>query len=75
MYRSSSRICDLLNYVRNLRFEDKLNYGSLPKVFRNLYLRRGFKYDIFFDWTILEFQRTAEDVAETRAPSSVDKKT
>jgi hypothetical protein len=43
-------------------------------VFGNLYSRQGFKYDNVFDWTILDFRRTAENVAETRVTRTVDKK-
>jgi hypothetical protein len=40
-----------MNYVRSLGWEVKPDYSYLRKIFRNLYLARGFKYDNVFDWT------------------------
>jgi len=40
-----------MEYVRSLEWDDKPNYSYLRKIFRNLYLKRGFKYDNVFDWT------------------------
>lgn len=43
------------NHVRSLQFKDKPNYSYLRKIFRNLFVREGFKYDNVFDWTVLKF--------------------
>ncbi|ORY91035.1 kinase-like domain-containing protein [Syncephalastrum racemosum] len=40
-----------LNYTRSLRFDDKPDYKYLHKLFSNLYVRQGYKYDYVFDWT------------------------
>jgi len=42
-----------LNYCRTLHFEDKPDYAYLRKLFRDLFLREGHKYDVLFDWTAL----------------------
>jgi len=43
-----------LNYCRSLHFEDKPDYAYLRKLFRDLFLREGQKYDAMFDWTTLK---------------------
>jgi casein kinase I homolog HRR25 len=49
-----------LNYTRSLRFDDKPDYSYLRKIFRDLLLREGFRYDYVFDWTINKCQRNAQ---------------
>jgi casein kinase I homolog HRR25 len=44
-----------LKYVRNLAFDGRPDYRYLRKLFRNLFFRKGFKYDYVFDWTIKNF--------------------
>ncbi|CCH44422.1 putative casein kinase [Wickerhamomyces ciferrii] len=41
-----------LNYTRSLRFEDKPDYIYLRRLFRDLFLREGYKYDYIFDWAL-----------------------
>eukprot|EP01118_Nematostelium_gracile_P003650 TRINITY_DN1421_c0_g1_i1.p1 TRINITY_DN1421_c0_g1~~TRINITY_DN1421_c0_g1_i1.p1 ORF type:complete len:399 (-),score=101.46 TRINITY_DN1421_c0_g1_i1:147-1343(-) len=41
-----------MNYCRSLHFEDKPDYAYLRKIFRDLFLKEGMKYDAMFDWTI-----------------------
>ena len=53
-----------MNYVRNLRHEDKPDYGYLQRIFRNLFRRQRFEYDQIFDWTIREYQRQSVECAE-----------
>ena len=40
-----------LNYSRSLRFDEKPDYSYLRKIFRDLFIREGFRYDYVFDWT------------------------
>lgn len=42
-------------YFHHVRSEEKLNYGYLLRLFRNLFGREGFDYDYVFDWTELKF--------------------
>lgn len=53
-----------MNYVRNLRQEDKPDYGYLRRIFRKLFRQQRFEYDQVFDWTILEYQRQSVESAE-----------
>jgi hypothetical protein len=46
-----------MDYVRNLHFEDKLDYTFLRKISRNLFRRRSLEHDSVFDWPLLEFQK------------------
>lgn len=41
-----------LNYNRSLRFDDKPDYGYLKRLFRELFVREGLRYDYVFDWTV-----------------------
>lgn len=57
-----------LKYARGLHFTDKPNYDYLVKLFRDLFIRKGFKYDAIFDWT------TATEEKEDKAqPKNGDK--
>ena len=54
--------CDLpkefatyLKYVRDLGFDEQPNYSYLRKLFRDLFVSKGFEYDRVFDWTIKKF--------------------
>lgn len=41
----------ILEYCRSIRFDDKPDYAYLRRLFRELYLRKGFRDDDVFDWT------------------------
>ena len=41
-----------LNYCRNLKFEEKPDYGYLKSLFKNLMHKSGFEYDFKYDWTV-----------------------
>jgi serine/threonine protein kinase len=53
-----------MNYVRNLRHEEKPDYRYIQRIFRNLFRRQGFEYDQVFDWTIREYQRQSVQCAK-----------
>ncbi|PVU94138.1 hypothetical protein BB559_003078 [Furculomyces boomerangus] len=46
-----------LNYTRSLRFDDKPDYSYLKRLFRDLFVRTGLKYDYVFDWTIFKREK------------------
>ena len=45
-------------YVRALDFGAKPDYSRLRRMFRDLFVRRGFQHDYVFDWTILKYMET-----------------
>ncbi|KMZ68122.1 Casein kinase I-like [Zostera marina] len=45
------------HYCRSLRFDDKPDYAYLKRLFRDLFIRQGFRFDYIFDWTILKYQQ------------------
>lgn len=42
-----------LNYTRSLRFDDKPDYAYLRKLFSELFIRKGYNFDLVYDWTPL----------------------
>lgn len=40
-----------MDYSLNLKFDDKPNYAKLRLMFKNLMKKKGFVYDLNFDWT------------------------
>jgi len=41
-----------LNYTRSLRFDDRPDYSYLRKIFRDIFLAQGYRYDYVYDWTV-----------------------
>lgn len=52
-----------LKYVRGLRFDEKPDYTSLRKIFRDLFVREQYAYDYMFDWTVMKHQRPESGTA------------
>jgi len=42
--------CLYLEYCRQLRFEDKPDYHYIKKLFKDVMVREGYKYDGLYDW-------------------------
>lgn len=59
-----------LNYCRSLRFDDKPDYAYLRRLFRELFLRKGFQLDFTFDWTV----RNAEKAQVEKDKKAEEKK-
>lgn len=51
------KFLEYMNYVKNLRFDDKPNYLFLRNLFRDLFKSEGYRYDYVFDWTLYKFQQ------------------
>mmetsp|Transcript_37669 Transcript_37669/g.33679 ORF Transcript_37669/g.33679 Transcript_37669/m.33679 type:complete len:94 (-) Transcript_37669:553-834(-) len=43
----------VLTYCRNLRFEDKPDYGYLRGLFKELFMKSGYEMDYQYDWNHL----------------------
>ena len=41
-----------LNYVRSLKFDQRPDYNYCRSLFRNCMERKGFEFDIKFDWIL-----------------------
>ena len=50
--RLIAEFANYLNYTRSLRFADKPDYAYLRKLFRDLFIRKGYVFDLVFDWTL-----------------------
>ncbi|CAG9330366.1 unnamed protein product [Blepharisma stoltei] len=44
-----------INYCRELKFEEKPDYGYLRRLFKDLFVREGYDYDYVYDWTLLNY--------------------
>jgi len=52
-----------LVYTKSLLFEEKPDYGYMRKLFRELFVREGYKYDAMFDWTTLKSGENPPEVS------------
>lgn len=50
------------DHVDFLDVDDKSKYSYLRKIFRDFFIREDFEYNQMFDWTILEYSMTMQDV-------------
>ena len=48
----SGEFANYITEVRALKFTDKPDYVHLRKIFRDLFIRKGYVYDCVYDWTI-----------------------
>lgn len=63
---------EYMNYVKNLRFDDKPDYGYLRKLFRDLFKRENYRYDYVFDWTLYKFQQQERQKEYKVADGQID---
>lgn len=49
-----------MDYVQALDFGQKPDYSRLRRMFRHLFVRRGFEHDYVFDWTILKYMESLQ---------------
>ena len=49
-----------MDRVRALDFGDKPDYSRLRRMFRDLFVRRGFEHDYIFDWTVRKFMESLQ---------------
>lgn len=63
---------EYMNYVKNLRFDDKPDYGYLRKLFRDLFKRENYRYDYVFDWTLYKFQQQERQKNYKAADGQID---
>jgi hypothetical protein len=49
-------------HVKALGFDDRPDYEHLKKLFRDLFVRKGYSYDNIFDWDLLPRNHTAMGV-------------
>jgi len=55
--------------VRGLRFDERPEYLTLRKLFRDCFIRLGYQYDYIFDWTVLKYQQ--EEILKPSAGPSL----
>jgi hypothetical protein len=45
-------LCQLLNYSRKLKFEERPDYQQLISMMRELFVREGYDFDFMYDWIV-----------------------
>lgn len=50
-----------LNYCRNLKFDEKPDYGYLKKIFKELFVKNGYEYDYVYDWLLIPYDKESDD--------------
>lgn len=50
-----------MEYVRNLKFEDRPDAQLLRKLFKDLFYRLGYEYDFVYDWMVKKSSSTTAD--------------
>jgi casein kinase I family protein HRR25 len=68
-----TEFCNYMNYVRNLRFDEKPDYSFVRKLFRDLFIRDGYHYDYVFDWTVKKMEKDGKQ--PSALPETVDNPT
>jgi hypothetical protein len=53
MFVSVAEFKSYFDHINSLRFEDRPDYDYLKRIFRELFFRKGFRYDNIYDWDIL----------------------
>ncbi|KAH8805229.1 casein kinase I [Xylogone sp. PMI_703] len=61
-----------MEYTRSLDFCQKPDYSYLRKLFRNLFVRQGFRFDNVFDWTINRFKEIQRDLHQSTFRASAE---
>jgi len=49
-----------LTYCRNLKFEDKPDYGYLKTLLKDLFVKSGYEWDYQYDWNIIAKKKKEE---------------
>ncbi|KAJ6808558.1 casein kinase 1-like isoform X1 [Iris pallida] len=57
-----SEFISYFHYCRSLRFDDKPDYSYLKRLFRDLFIRKGYQFDYVFDWTVLKYPQIGSNV-------------
>jgi hypothetical protein len=51
---------DFMNYCRQLKFDEKPDYNSQRRKFKDLFNRMGYEYDYVFDWQKIEKKQSTK---------------
>lgn len=49
-----------MSYCRNLKFEEKPDYGYLKRLLKDLFVKSGFEWDYQYDWNVIAKRRREE---------------
>lgn len=63
-----------MEYVRNLKFEDRPDSQLLRKLFKDLFYRLGYEYDFVFDWMVKKTTKTSAKEGDEEDKKDADEK-
>ena len=77
---SSTELCDgipkefveFLEYIKNLGYNEKPEYGMLRHLFDNIMEKNKFNYDYIYDWTTLEEKESRKNNRSKTEPTNGD---
>ena len=55
-----------LDSVRNLEFDEKPDYEAYRRMFRKLFIKKGYVYDYQYDWMSLPYYKLLNDLKEKK---------
>ena len=55
-------ICNYMQYVRTLRFEDRPDYSGIRGAFKRLLAKEGHEYDHLYDWVMINQQHLGSNI-------------
>lgn len=66
---------DYLEYCHKLKFDEKPDYALLRKLFKDLFIRKGFEYDYLYDWLLLKIPEKQTSPPVPAIPAAEEQKT
>jgi len=63
-----------MNYVKNLRFQDKPDYKFMRQIFRDLFKEKGYKLDYNYCWNVMRKKEEPKPKARVRKNNKKEKK-
>ncbi len=69
---------EFANYItmcKKLKFDEKPDYGLMRKIFRDLFIRKGYEYDYIYDWLIPKAPKPLTGPTESKQNTAADNPT
>ena len=61
-----------INYTRELKFDDRPDYGYLRRLLKTISEKEKFEYDFIFDWVLRKKQLEEEESKENKEGNNIE---